>query len=89
MGLPPTGASNAVAVYCVMGVPPREMGAPQATATLDGVVRAVTPTGALEIATGFEPRQDPPATGAHEICARFRFASSTKSGVDETPSPPM
>ena len=40
-----SGASYAVAVYWVIGVPPREIGAPQLTVTLDGVVRAVTPTG--------------------------------------------
>ena len=62
IGLPPIGASNAVAVYPVIGEPPREIGAPQFTETLDGVVRAVTPTGGDEIDSCCAALHEPPAT---------------------------
>ena len=81
IGLPPMGALNAVAVYPVIGEPPREIGAPQLTVTLEARSRAVTPTGEDEIDSCCGGRQEPPGVTLQSSEERLRLASSTKSPV--------
>ncbi len=64
-----------------MSEPPREIGAPQKTATLDGEVRAVTPTGEDEIDSCWAARQEPPGVTSQSSDERLRLANSTKSPV--------